>query len=739
VADAVMRMPEPQVLRQAEEEEEEELTQPQLLAKQITPLVQRQDEEEEEETIQTKPISSEITSVIQRQGEPEEEEEEPIQSKLVSDQITPLIQKQAEPEEEQELIQTQTLTAQITPLVQRQAEEEEEPIQAKLASETQVQCQDEEPEEEKEEIQTKSFFHQITHLIQRQEEEEEQEETLQAKPNTSRTPEATHDVESRIQSLRGGGQPLSESSRAFFEPRFGRDFSQVRVHTDSRAYESARKLNAQVFTMGNDIYFNSGRFSPYTSSGRHLLAHELTHVIQQSKTLGNRLFKTRFNVAHQNNDNKRLKDQSLSKIKQRKFLPFIQFKKSISRKKGKNPAAFRLKARKDPKEPRRLIFNKPVKLQEAIYYLWGERYAPKSFWPDPGEKPTSKGRQRSFLWDTKEINAWLNIRAEVKEQYKFEVITARVPPLEKQFPKWVPASIRSQILEMQRAGKFSRELLPVLRHFPGDAPFGEIILWVGVGEFGQTEIQIYQEFPDSLKFYLGVTRGSRRQARLLLESYTQFNRDMRYFVEEKGLSPSEARAELRRIYDEVLKLVIVGAVTLLTSGMNVSAIRLNSQQVISASKRTRPSVGRRIPVRGEARPGVPSKAPPTEARPVKAMPTKMRSPELLPSLKFKGRTGKLVQHAPDWGFGTKGKVPKGAANKVARIAQSIRRRATIIKQGTWGRGAGKVENAIFYSNGKHIVVTKPDGLFVTILKNAMKNKHFQNATTIWTKLRGRGL
>lgn len=79
----------------------------------------------------------------------------------------------------------------------------------------------------------------------------------------------------------GGGRPLSKSTRAFFEDRMGSDLSDVRVHTDAGASESARALNATAFTHGSDIFFGEGRYQPETTDGRRLLAHELTHVAQQ--------------------------------------------------------------------------------------------------------------------------------------------------------------------------------------------------------------------------------------------------------------------------------------------------------------------------------------------------------------------------------------------------------------------------------------------------------------------------
>ncbi len=78
------------------------------------------------------------------------------------------------------------------------------------------------------------------------------------------------------------GQPLDSGTRAFMEPRFGHDFSNVRLHTDSEASKGASAASARAYTIGNDIVLGPGEYSPQTSEGRHLLAHELTHVLQQS-------------------------------------------------------------------------------------------------------------------------------------------------------------------------------------------------------------------------------------------------------------------------------------------------------------------------------------------------------------------------------------------------------------------------------------------------------------------------
>jgi len=81
--------------------------------------------------------------------------------------------------------------------------------------------------------------------------------------------------------LSSSGHPLDTATRAFFEPRFGRDFSGVRVHSDAQAAESANYINGLAYTVGYDIVFGPSRFAPSTGDGRRLLAHELAHVVQQ--------------------------------------------------------------------------------------------------------------------------------------------------------------------------------------------------------------------------------------------------------------------------------------------------------------------------------------------------------------------------------------------------------------------------------------------------------------------------
>jgi outer membrane protein OmpA-like peptidoglycan-associated protein len=170
---------------------------------------------------------------------PDKKENKNIQLKQIAEQITPLIQRQEEPEEEEEEpVQTKPIAEGITPEIQKQEEEPEE--------------------------------------------EEEEEEPVRTKSNGISTTKVTPNIESSINSLRGGGQPLPKEVRNYFEPRFGYDFSGVRVHTDSKAAETAKAINAKAYTKEKNIVFGYGQYSPDTANGKRLLAHELTHVIQQS-------------------------------------------------------------------------------------------------------------------------------------------------------------------------------------------------------------------------------------------------------------------------------------------------------------------------------------------------------------------------------------------------------------------------------------------------------------------------
>ena len=123
--------------------------------------------------------------------------------------------------------------------------------------------------EEEEKIQKKSLGESITPFIQKS--------SLQSGSES----QAPNHIENQINTTKGSGNSMDHSTKHFMESRFETDFSEVRIHTGSQAVQMSRELNAQAFTVGNDIYFNKGKYSPNSDSGKHLLAHELTHTVQQ--------------------------------------------------------------------------------------------------------------------------------------------------------------------------------------------------------------------------------------------------------------------------------------------------------------------------------------------------------------------------------------------------------------------------------------------------------------------------
>jgi hypothetical protein len=133
-----------------------------------------------------------------------------------------------------------------------------------------------------EELQTKPLADAISPLVQREMPEEEEQIQPSLQRATDGSLQAVGDIESRLNSSKGGGTPLPDDVRHFMEPRFGVDFSQVRVHTDSEAVQMNQELGAQAFTHGSDVYFGAGK----VPSKDELTAHELTHVVQQSGANG---------------------------------------------------------------------------------------------------------------------------------------------------------------------------------------------------------------------------------------------------------------------------------------------------------------------------------------------------------------------------------------------------------------------------------------------------------------------
>ncbi|MBK7870269.1 MAG: DUF4157 domain-containing protein [Saprospiraceae bacterium] len=167
--------------------------------------------------------------------------------------------------------------------IQRQQEKEEN-VQRKEMKEEGVKVQRKEKEEDKIQAKTeekeqaqRQEMPQTEEKVQKQEEEEQ----VQRKPNG--TPTVTSNIHSAINQKTSGGQNISPDVKGFMENRFSADFSGVKIHTDQGASNLSNRLSAKAFTYKNHIFFNKGQYEPGTSGGKHLLAHELTHVIQQGQ------------------------------------------------------------------------------------------------------------------------------------------------------------------------------------------------------------------------------------------------------------------------------------------------------------------------------------------------------------------------------------------------------------------------------------------------------------------------
>ncbi|MGF2039755.1 MAG: DUF4157 domain-containing protein [Nostoc sp. CmiVER01] len=160
--------------------------------------------------------------------------------------------------------------------LQREVSPDEDELQTKPVDNIQREVM---PEEDELQMKPQS-------MIQR---EELPDEDLQMRPIVQRVADAgvaaSADVEEGIQRARGGGQPLANSIREPMEQAFGADFSRVRVHTDSQADHLNQSIQAKAFTTGQDVFFRQGAYEPGSRGGQELLAHELTHVVQQAQDM----------------------------------------------------------------------------------------------------------------------------------------------------------------------------------------------------------------------------------------------------------------------------------------------------------------------------------------------------------------------------------------------------------------------------------------------------------------------
>ncbi|WP_423126905.1 eCIS core domain-containing protein [Gaoshiqia sp. Z1-71] len=207
-----------------------------------------------------------------------------VQHKSPAESITPVLQKQEEeetmqmqPVEEDELIQSQSEDEEE--IIQQQPTEEENFIAEKTGNVVQKQ------EEDEDSLQAQPVEEEITGNIEKNDEKLQKKEQEPVQFKSDGNNETPPGFESSLSNSKGNGSPLPGGVKSQMEAGFGADFSQVRVHTGSPAVQMNKAVGAQAFTHGNDIYFNEGKFNPESTSGRHLIAHELTHTVQQGASV----------------------------------------------------------------------------------------------------------------------------------------------------------------------------------------------------------------------------------------------------------------------------------------------------------------------------------------------------------------------------------------------------------------------------------------------------------------------
>ncbi len=258
------------------------------------PWIQRIEEQPEanmEEEDESAPVQAKLeNATVQRQSEANVEEEAedslPVQTQL--ENATVQRQSEGEQESEKEDLPMQLVQPKLTigapgDKYEIEADSMAERVMSMNVPDAPAAIQRKEVGEE-DPLQRSPLATSITPLIQRQSEEGED---IQTKPSVQQAGrdegvQRRSSIENTLASQKGGGSPLDEDVRSFMEPRFGNDFSGVRVHTGSNAVQMNKELHAQAFTHGSDVYFNEGKYNPGSNSGKQLLAHELTHVVQQT-------------------------------------------------------------------------------------------------------------------------------------------------------------------------------------------------------------------------------------------------------------------------------------------------------------------------------------------------------------------------------------------------------------------------------------------------------------------------
>lgn len=204
------------------------------------------------EQVQQKPISETISSV---QAKEMKEEDKSVQKNPIRKKIKKFRKNRIKKKKKSQFKKRKK--EEEKPLQKKSDKEEEKPVQAKCA-----ECEKEDKVQKKD--------------------KKEEEKPVQKKGQNSETEIQNNELEGKLDSSKGSGTGLDKKTKREMESGFGSDFSNVKIHTDANAVQMSQELGAQAFTNGNDVYFNEGKYNPGSKEGKHLLAHELTHTVQQT-------------------------------------------------------------------------------------------------------------------------------------------------------------------------------------------------------------------------------------------------------------------------------------------------------------------------------------------------------------------------------------------------------------------------------------------------------------------------
>ncbi|WP_343696923.1 DUF4157 domain-containing protein [Flavobacterium sp.] len=242
-----------------------------------------------------------VQKKLARNVQKQEEQNKEVQQKTAAETITPVVQLK------KELIQNKldsrtTEKKEINPafsrsktLIQHKLEDKtqkkEEAIQKKeepIQNKTEVKKPEAAPKSKlpiKPLIQNKAEEENVQQKKEEEKQTSDEEKQLQKSAASDANPSDNSNIESTLNSTKGGGSPLTGKIKTEMESGIGADFSNVRIHNNSTAVQMNKQLGAQAFATGNNIYFNEGKYNPNSKEGKHLLAHELTHTVQQGAAI----------------------------------------------------------------------------------------------------------------------------------------------------------------------------------------------------------------------------------------------------------------------------------------------------------------------------------------------------------------------------------------------------------------------------------------------------------------------